>query len=169
MQRKVGGDSVGGRRDRPRARPGAASTGPEQPQAPRRVVAGHRLKRLGRAVVVTAVLAVHTFVPGGAASAAQERPASPAAVVAQVSVTPDSVGMPGGALAQKLLNWTSQVALWGSLLSLLAGATVWGFSQHMGNGMHAGRGRAFAMAGAVGALLAGLAPSIINTLFGAAR
>ncbi len=90
-------------------------------------------------------------------------------LLAQVEVTPTSGGMPGGALGQQLLNWTSQIALWGSLASLLIGATVWGVSQHAGNGYQAGRGRTFALGGAVGALLAGLAPTIINTLFGAAR
>ena len=114
------------------------------------------------------MLVVHPLVPGAPATAAEEGSGRPAGVVAQVSVTHTSGGMPGGALAQKLLNWTSQAALWGSLTSLLVGAMVWGLSQHMGNGMHAGRGRTFAMAGAVGALLAGLAPTIINTLFGAA-
>ena len=85
--------------------------------------------------------------------------------LAQVDVTPTGEGMPGGALAQKVLNWTSQVALWGSLASLLVGAAVWGISQHAGNGYKAGQGRNFAVAGAVGALLAGLAPTIVNTLF----
>ena len=84
---------------------------------------------------------------------------------AQVTVNPDSNGMPGGALAQKILNWTDQIALWGSLASLLIGACVWGIAQHAGNGYQAGRGRNFAAAGAIGALLAGLAPTIVNTLF----
>jgi hypothetical protein len=88
-----------------------------------------------------------------------------ATVIAQVSVSPDSNGMPGGALAQKILNWTDQIALWGSLASLLIGACVWGIAQHAGNGYQAGRGRNFAAAGAIGALLAGLAPTIVNTLF----
>ena len=84
---------------------------------------------------------------------------------AQVEATPSGDGLPGGALAQKVLNWTMQIALWGSLASLLIGAAVWGISQHAGNGYQAGRGRNFAAAGAVGALLAGLAPTIVNTLF----
>ena len=84
---------------------------------------------------------------------------------AQVTVNPDSNGLPGGPLAQKILNWTSQLALWGSLASLLIGAMVWGISQHAGNSYHAGKGRNFAAAGAVGALLAGLSPTIVNTLF----
>jgi len=85
--------------------------------------------------------------------------------VAQVEVTPSKEGLPGGELFQKVLNWTDQIALWGSLASLLIGAAVWGVSQHAGNGYQAGRGRNFAAAGAVGALLAGLAPTIVNTLF----
>ncbi len=85
--------------------------------------------------------------------------------VAQVTVTPTNSGMPGGGLAQKILGWTDQVALWGSLASLLVGAAVWGISQHAGNGYQAGRGRNFAVAGAVGSLLAGLSPTIVNTLF----
>ena len=84
---------------------------------------------------------------------------------AQVDANPDTGGLPGGALAQKILNWTMQVALWGSLASLLIGSAVWGISQHAGNGYQAGRGRNFAAAGAVGALLAGLSPTIVNTLF----
>ncbi len=88
-----------------------------------------------------------------------------AGFLGQVTVSPDSNGMPGGALAQKILNWTSQIALWGSLASLLIGACVWGIAQHAGNGYQAGRGRNFAAAGAIGALLAGLALTIVNTLF----
>ena len=86
-------------------------------------------------------------------------------VLAQVTVTPTSSGMPGGALLQTVLNWVGYLALAGSLASLLIGSAVWGISQHAGNGYQAGRGRNFAAAGAIGALLAGLAPTIVNTLF----
>ena len=86
-------------------------------------------------------------------------------LVAQVQADPSSAEQPGGELFQKVLNWTMQIALWGSLASLLIGAAVWGISQHAGNGYQAGRGRNFAAAGAVGALLAGLSPTIVNTLF----
>ena len=86
-------------------------------------------------------------------------------LVAQVEANPSSAELPGGELFQKVLNWTMQIALWGSLASLLIGAAVWGISQHAGNGYQAGRGRNFAAAGAVGALLAGLSPTIVNTLF----
>lgn len=146
--------------------PGGGATASALPL--REGVGRARRRRLLRVWAVSAVLIAQAALVVSPAAASVEASGLQAGVVAQVSVTPTSGGMPGGALAQKLLNWTSQVALWGSLTSLLVGAMVWGLSQHMGNGMHAGRGRTFAMAGAVGALLAGLAPTIINTLFGAA-
>lgn len=90
-------------------------------------------------------------------------------IVAQVSVTPTSAGMPGAALANTLLNWLAQLALWGSLASILGGAAVWGVSQHMGYAPGASKGRTLALAGMVGSVLAGLAPTIVNLLFSASR
>jgi len=62
----------------------------------------------------------------------------------------------------------SQVALWGSLASILAGAAVYGLAQNAGNYNGAYRGKQMAAAGAVGAILAGLAPTVVNLLFSAA-
>jgi hypothetical protein len=83
---------------------------------------------------------------------------------AQVTATPDST-LPGGATIQKVLNWTSYLALAGCLGSLLVGSMVWGLAAHSGNGYQAGQGRKYAIAGAIGAVIAGLAPTIVNTLF----
>ena len=91
-----------------------------------------------------------------------------ALVPAQVDVSPSSSGMPGSALMQQRLNWLSQVALWGSLASILAGAAVYGLAQNAGNYNGAYRGKQMAAAGAVGAILAGLAPTVVNLLFSAA-
>ena len=91
-----------------------------------------------------------------------------AALFAQVQVNPTAEGMPGGPMMQKLLNWGGQVALWGSVASVLAGATIWGVSQQFGNGMQTGKGKTLAAAGAIGAVLTGLAAIIVNTLFKAA-
>jgi hypothetical protein len=85
-----------------------------------------------------------------------------------VKVSPTADGMPGGALIQQLLNWLSQLALWGSLASILAGAAVYGLAQNTGNFNGAFRGKQLAAAGAIGAILAGLAPTAINLLFKAA-
>jgi hypothetical protein len=88
--------------------------------------------------------------------------------ISGVTVSPSSVGMPGGALMQQLLNWLGQLALWGSLASILVGAAVYGLSQHSGNYSGAFRGKQLALAGMVGACLAGLAPVMVNLLFEAA-
>jgi hypothetical protein len=88
--------------------------------------------------------------------------------LAQVSVNPNSTGMPGGAFVQQLLGWLSQLALWGSLASILIGAALYGISQNTGNYAGGYRGKQLAAAGAVGAVLAGLAPTAVNLLFRAA-
>jgi len=89
-------------------------------------------------------------------------------VLAQVSVDPNAAGMPGADLIQQLLDWLGQIALWGSLASVLAGAAVYGLAQNTGNYNGAFRGKQLAAAGAIGAILAGLAPTAINLLFRAA-
>lgn len=90
-------------------------------------------------------------------------------VVGQVNVTPTTRGLPGGELAQQLLDWLAQGALWGCLAALLIGGLVWGLSARAGNSMQAGTGRTFAVGGAIGALIAGLAPTIVNTFFNEAQ
>ncbi len=90
-------------------------------------------------------------------------------VLAQVEVNPTSEGFPGGPMAQKLLNWAGQLGLWGSLLSILVGACIWGVSQQFGNGFQTGKGKVLVGAGAIGAVITGLGAIIVNTLFTAAR
>jgi hypothetical protein len=91
-----------------------------------------------------------------------------AVMLAQVSVSPTSAGMPGAHLINQLISWLSQLALWGSLASILVGAAVYGLSKEGGHGVNATRGRMLAAGGAIGAILAGLAPTIVNMLFRAA-
>lgn len=89
--------------------------------------------------------------------------------LAQVTVSPTSAGMPGAQLLAQMLNWLAQLALWGSLASILAGAAVYGLAQHAGNAYGATRGRSLALAGVLGAILAGLAPTVVNLFYSAAR
>lgn len=89
-------------------------------------------------------------------------------VLAQVVVEPDATGMPGADLIQRLLNWSQMLALWGSLGSLLVGAAMYGLAREAGGYQQASRGKALALAGAVGAILAGIAPTAVNLLFDAA-
>ncbi len=86
-------------------------------------------------------------------------------MLAQVDATPDN-GFPGAELAQNVLNWLMWLGLAGSLASLLVGGAVWGLSQVTGNSVQGGRGRVFALGGAAGAIVTGLAPTIVNELSG---
>jgi hypothetical protein len=90
-------------------------------------------------------------------------------VLAAVTVDPSTNGMPGARFIQQLLNWLSQVALWGSLASILCGAAIYGISQHTANYAGASKGKYLALAGVIGASLAGLAPTAVNLLFNAAK
>jgi hypothetical protein len=89
-------------------------------------------------------------------------------VLAAVNAQPSSAGLPGAALLQKMLNWLDQLALWGSLASILVGAAIYGLSQQSGNYAGGTRGKQLAMAGVIGACLAGVAPTAINMFFTAA-
>ncbi len=86
-------------------------------------------------------------------------------ILAQVDATPDN-GFPGADLAQDVLNWLMWLELAGSLASLFVGGAVWGLSQVTGNSIQGGRGRVFALGGAAGAIVTGLAPTIVNELSG---
>ena len=90
-------------------------------------------------------------------------------LLGDVDVTPTVSGMPGADLVQKLLNWLTQIALWGSLASILCGATIYGLSQQTGNYSGGYLGKKLALAGAIGACLTGIAPTVINMLFKAAK
>src|ERR1700682_6817832 len=90
-------------------------------------------------------------------------------VFAQVTSTPSSNGLPGAHLMQQLIDWLGQIALWGSLASILLGAAIYGLSQQSGNYAGGFRGKQLALAGVVGACLAGVAPTAINLLFKAAH
>jgi len=89
--------------------------------------------------------------------------------LAQVNVTPSTEGMPAAALVQKLLNWTQMFALWGSLGAVLVGAAMYGLAREGGGYQNASRGKALALGGVVGAILAGVAPTAVNLLFQAAQ
>ena len=119
-----------------------------------------RVKQIRRVVVAMVITTVANVSPAYA---------TPAVVgQAPVQVSPDATGMPGAAFAQQALGWLSQLALWGSLASILIGAGVYGIAQNSGNYNGAFRGKQLAGAGAIGACLAGLAPTAVNMLFGAA-
>ncbi len=82
-------------------------------------------------------------------------------------VTPSTEGLPGAELWTQILGWLAWAGLAGSLASLFIGGAVWGLSHAAGNSMQSSKGKAFALGGAAGAIVTGLAPTIVNELSGA--
>jgi hypothetical protein len=95
---------------------------------------------------------------------ARQQPGSPV-----VDVSPSAEGLPGGEFLQRLLEWLAMAALWGSLAAILAGAGLYGLS-YFGqvSSRTGGLGKTAAVGGAVGAVLSGLAVTIVNGLYRAA-
>jgi hypothetical protein len=91
------------------------------------------------------------------------------AIAQPVDGNPNPSGMPGAALVSQLINWLMWVSLMASLGAVLYGAAMWRGGAKMGNTPRAEDGRNYVAGGAVGALLAGLAVVLINTLFEVGR
>lgn len=91
------------------------------------------------------------------------------AVAQPVDGNPDPTGMPGAQLVSQIINWLMWVSLMASLGAVLYGAAMWRGGAKMGNTPRAEDGRNYVAGGAVGALLAGLAVVLINTLFEVGR
>ena len=89
-------------------------------------------------------------------------------VLAQVSVDPSTDGMPGADLIQQLLTFVLKPASLTPVGALLIGAAMYGLAREGGSYGGASRGKALAMGGVVGAILAGVAPTAVNMLFEAA-
>lgn len=87
----------------------------------------------------------------------------------QVSANPDPTGMPAQSFIQQLLDWLMVLALWGSLASLLLGAGLWGISQLGSSPQGNTRGKSLVIGGGIGAIVAGLAPTIVNELYAASQ
>ncbi len=87
-------------------------------------------------------------------------------IIAQIDVTPSNDGLPGAEFWQQVLGWLAWAGLAGSLASLLIGGAVWGLSHAGGQSMGASKGKMFALGGMAGAILVGLASTIVNTLSG---
>lgn len=83
-------------------------------------------------------------------------------VLAAVSATPSPTGLPGSSVAEKLINGLFFYTLLGCLAGLLLSVLVWVFSSRAQNYHHAATGRQGTIIAAVGALIAGAAPALIN-------
>jgi len=88
-------------------------------------------------------------------------PAPPPTVV----VNPTAVDAPGRETIQDLLNWLGQYSLWACLAAMIAGGGLFAWARRNGAHGMAVTGTALAGGGAVGTILVGLAPEIVNTLY----
>jgi hypothetical protein len=86
-----------------------------------------------------------------------------------VVVDPSTNGMPGADLWREVLGWVMQWGLWLSLAAIVLGAGGWWISASTGGYSGAARGKQFVLGGAIGALVIGLAPTIVNLLFAVGR
>ena len=84
---------------------------------------------------------------------------------AQVDVTPDGDGIPGGALMGRLVNGLAQYALWASVGAVLVGAGFWGWSNYNDRAAGVNRGQKMILGGVLGAVLVGASSLIVNAAF----
>jgi MFS family permease len=97
--------------------------------------------------------------------AVMEWPAWWAVRFADVSLTPDLNGLPGGAELQSLTNGLGGWALALALVGLLLGALMWALGSHTQNYHQSYSGRRAVLVSALAALLIGAAPALVNFFF----
>ena len=82
-------------------------------------------------------------------------------------VSPSSDGLPGAGLFTQILSWGFWLALGVCGLAILYGAATWrGMNGNSGRGVE---GKMYVAAGAIGAMIIGLAPTIVSVLFDAGQ
>lgn len=86
-----------------------------------------------------------------------------------VDVPADPTGLPARNLIETSMSWLSVAALWASLASLLLGAIFLGLGVLGGSGNSKGLGKSLVIGGVIGALIVGLAPTIVNELYKAGQ
>ena len=117
----------------------------------------HRQRWVTGAVMLPPIAAAVVF-----ASPARATAASPFD-----DVSPSSDGLPGAGLFTQILSWGFWLALGVCGLAILYGAATWrGMNGNSGRGVE---GKMYVAAGAIGAMIIGLAPTIVSVLFDAGQ
>ena len=90
----------------------------------------------------------------------------PGRAFAQIDDTaPSNAGLPGGALIAQVIGWGKWVGLAVCVMAMVYGAATWrGMGGNSGRGVE---GKAYVGAGALGAMVIGLAVVAVNTLYSA--
>lgn len=84
---------------------------------------------------------------------------------ADVSLSPNLNGLPGGAELQALTNGLGGWALLLSLVGLVIGAVMWALGSHSQNFHQSFSGRRAVLVSALAALLIGAGPALVNFFF----
>jgi hypothetical protein len=107
------------------------------------------------------------MLPPVAAGVVFASPARAAAASPFDDVSPSSDGLPGAGLFTQILSWGFWLALGVCGLAILYGAATWrGMNGNSGRGVE---GKMYVAAGAIGAMIIGLAPTIVSVLFDAGQ
>jgi hypothetical protein len=88
-----------------------------------------------------------------------------AARLVDVTLSPDTSALPGGATLQQLINGVAGWALVLSLGALVIGAAAWALGAHSQNYHQSFVGRRAVLVSGLAALLIGAAPTLINFFF----
>lgn len=84
-------------------------------------------------------------------------------------IQPNANGLPGSGVVTSLLSGLQAWALFGSIAAILIGAAMWGLATHTGSAVGVHRGRTALLGGAVGAVIAGAGPAIVDFFFSAGQ
>ena len=90
-----------------------------------------------------------------------------AALLAQVTGTPDPSQLPGGQVLQNLTNGIMGWALALSLIGLLVSAAAWALGANSQNYQYTVAGKRGVLVSGIAALLIGASPAIVNFFFDA--
>ncbi len=119
-------------------------------------------RRPSRSVAALATAVVPPLVAGTLLASPESASASPLD-----GVSPSSDGLPGAGLFTQILSWGFWLALGVCGLAILYGAATWrGMNGNTGRGVE---GKMYVAAGAIGAMVIGLAPTIVRVLFDAGQ
>ncbi len=86
---------------------------------------------------------------------------------ADVTLTPDTGGLPGGSVLQGLTNGLGAWALVATLVGLVVGAGLWALGAHAQNYQQSFVGRRTVLVSGLAALLVGAGPGLVNFFFNA--
>ncbi|HEY0238707.1 MAG TPA: DUF6112 family protein [Friedmanniella sp.] len=85
---------------------------------------------------------------------------------ADISITPNSDGLPGIAALQRIVGAVMTVGLVLSVLALVIAAIVWGFGASSSNPHLASRGKLGVLLACVAAVICGAAVALVNFAWG---